>query len=297
MKRIKILSSLLPLVLGGCIGSTFQSNPYLTLTETFAPTASAGSSAQGSAGTFGTASALTFRLPLNLTFRNNNPSAELNISFIAWVNLSSMRTAEQEDALLRAGYIRLIKEARLGNVFTLPIGTFIYDGGGTAGATTVFLEPNTENNQDTSSKTFSMVSPDAILAFTQPPVSCDSVAFFYTQDGEPLTSVPAAGPVGPYQGATLGGGFKTLTQVNVYQCDPFRPGLFLRVGGGVLEDNQFVEGDEITFDFLPVADAQGDFCIVTIGQPAPIITIASGVSEVTEPTETGTTTDQTEPEP
>ena len=101
--------------------------------------------------------------------------------------------------------------------------------------------------------------------FGQPPVSCESVAFAFTRDDDPLTSVPIAGSIGPYGGSNLTGGFKTLAQVDVYDCDPLHPGLFIKLGGGAREVNEFFEGDNVTFDFNPVSDADGNFAIVTIG--------------------------------
>lgn len=180
---------------------------------------------------------------MTVTFRNNHTTAELRTSFAAWVNSSSIRSAQQQDALLSGGYVQLGHEVRLGTVFTLPVGTFVYGGAGTAGATPIVLNPgttttNTEGGGQVvvpASQAFTLITPDVILAFVQPPVSCDSVAFAFMRNGEPLTAVPVDGPTGPYSGLTGVGGLKTLAQVNVYQCEPLKPGVFLRLSGAAAE--------------------------------------------------------------
>jgi hypothetical protein len=90
----------------------------------------------------------------------------------------------------------------------------------------------------------------------------------YTRQGEPLTATPVDGPTAPYGGATLTGGLKTLAQVDVYQCDPLRPGLFIKLGGGARQPDEYFEGEDVTFDFFDVPDADGKFAHVTIGTPS-----------------------------
>ncbi len=258
-----LMGGLLALVLG-CDSLAVQVNPYLTLSEFFGVPIER-ETGEGAAGGLGTEA--TFRRQLTVTFNNNNTDAEVDTSFVAWVNVSSIRSAQQQDALLIDGYRQLREGVSLGTAFTLPVGTYVYDGGGTAGATAVLLGPSQAEEGEVLPATMSLAltTPDAILVFSQMPVSCDSVAFILTDDGAPLTAVPAAGPEAPYSGATGRGAFKTLAQVSAYQCDPFRPGLFFRQGGGAPEPNDYFEGEDITFDFNLTPDANGDFCIVTIG--------------------------------
>jgi hypothetical protein len=249
------------LLYAGCTGGIDPANPFLTLAEkTGATVGQAGES--GGGGTGGEAQA-AFRAPLTITFRNNHPSAELNTSMVAWVDLSSVRTADQQEELINAGYIQLSQQLTIGTAFTLPVGTYVYFGPGTAGATPILLARATAAAENTpaapTSEAYTFVTPDAILVYAQPPVSCESVAFFYTDQGDPL---PSAG------GSTAQGGLKTLAQVNVYQCHPFKPGLFVHLYGGALQPNEFLEGEDITFDFNPLPDETGNFCIVTMGTAA-----------------------------
>jgi hypothetical protein len=266
MKRWRVLC-VATLLAGawGCASSVPGANPFLTLTEALG-IATIVDGGTGGTTPGGQAATIPFRQPMTVSFRNNHSDAELNVSFAAWVNTSSVRSTEQRDALFDAGYTQLQREVRLGTAFTLPVGTLVYDGGGTAGATAVFLGPAQSDGGDAEPPTLTieLLSPDVILAFVQPPVSCDSVAFYYTKDGEPLTSVPVGGSTGPYAGATLSGAFKTLAQVDVYGCDPLRPGLFIRTGGGQRADNEYVEGQVVVFDYYAVPDANGNFCRVTI---------------------------------
>jgi hypothetical protein len=60
------------------------------------------------------------------------------------------------------------------------------------------------------------------------------------------------------------GGHKTLAQIDVYQCEPLRPGLFLRIGGGTKAANEYFEGENVLFEFNEGADANGNFANVTI---------------------------------
>ena len=262
-------------LIGGCPTATslFERNPYLTYTEEYGV---AGQQQTFEGGGGGGAEAVgVFRREMTVTFRNNNATAELNTTFVAWVSVSSIRSADQQDALLQGGYRQLTRETKLGTAFTLPPGTFVLDGGGTAGATTVFLHPGQaaagENNAATpTTLSLTIITPDALLAFIQPPVSCESVAFYFSDDGQPLTGVPVADEVDIFGGAYGTGGFKTMAQVDAYQCSPFKPGLFLRASGGRQPDEYF-EGENVTFDFNPTGDADGNFAIVTIGTAATTI--------------------------
>ncbi|MGD8451589.1 MAG: hypothetical protein PVJ57_07195 [Phycisphaerae bacterium] len=263
MKRMQILMCLSWFVgLAGCTGTSLELNPFLTLTEEFGYGST--DSATDNQGGQGIQLEGGFRREATLTFQNNHATADLNVSFVAWVNVGSIRTAAQQDALLTGGYVQLGHEVRLGNAFTLPVGTFVYNGPGTAGATAVTLSSPGTDAEEPTSQAFTLITPDVILAFVEPPVSCESVAFTYTRNDEPLETIPVGGPLGPLEGSTSGGPYKTLAQVDVYQCDPFEPGLFIRLGGGMREANEFVEGDEITFDFNENPDANGNFANVTI---------------------------------
>ena len=269
-------------VLGGCPSASTSTNPFLQYSETFGITGKQQEPNSTSAGT-GTQQQATFRRALKVTFRNNNPAFELNTSFIAWVNLNSIRSADQQDALLKNGYAQLTQAVVIGTGLTLPSGTFVYNGSGTAGATTVFLapasgepnqtqDPNATGTQvvdpNAPTQSLSLITPDGMLMFSAPPISCDSIAFWFGSNGEPSTGVPAAVIVGNgsniYGGATTTGGFKTLAQVSAYQCDPFKPGLFFS-SGGAKQANQYFEGDDVTFDFFRFFNPQGKFCTVTIG--------------------------------
>jgi len=241
------------------VPSGSERNPFTTLIEVFGASSSAEEQDQDG-GPGGVAADTGFRQTMTVTFANNNAAAELNVSFAAWVNVSSIRTAEQQDALLAGGYVQLTREVQLGTAFTLPPGTFIYSGPGVAGATPVrLLAAQGDGDGQPTTEAFDIITPDVILAFSQPPVSCDSVAFFYTVDGEVLNE-PGLGA-----GATGAGPLKTLAQIDVYECEPFQPGVFLRLGGGARMSNEFFEGNDVRFDFFAGPDQNGDFANVTIG--------------------------------
>lgn len=249
----------------GCPGLTIERNPFLGFTEEYG-VAGQQQTAEGRApGAVGTEEA--FRKPLTIAFVNTCRGAVLKTSWVAWVELSSVRSGEQQDALLRKGYVQLTREVELGTAYTLPVGTFVFDGPGTAGATPVTLpsaqtagseqqEGGAGQGLTPTSVSFELITPDRVLMFSQPPMSCDSVAFMFIG---PLGSA-ATGPV------TSIGGFKTLAQVNVYECEPLRPGLFLKLGGGGRQANEFFEGENIRFEFNEKPDANGNFAIVTVSQ-------------------------------
>lgn len=271
VKRVTLaaLVGLTLLAPGACVPSAApEANPFLTYTETFGVPAEGAAAAAAARGATLRAA---FRQPVTLVLQNNHPTADLDFWLAAWVNVSSVRTAQQQAELLDGGYAQLRREVRLGNAFTLPVGTFVYNGSGVAGATAVHLGPAQPRGPGDApaTATFSLPTPDVILFFYAPPVSCDSIAFVYSDNGLPLPEVPAGGPLAPNQGSVRGAGFKTLAMISAYQCYPFRPGLFLKTGGGAQAANEYVEGDTITVSFNQTADANGYFAIVSIGASAP----------------------------
>jgi hypothetical protein len=261
------------LILGGLLGimactpAAVERNPFLGYTEEFGIAAQQQTSQSSAAG--GAAAQAPFRRNATLQFRNNHTSADLNVSLAIWVNVSSIRSAEQQDALLAAGFTQLRREMQLGTAFTLPVGTFWYDPNGSGGATPILLGPASVSTTQQSTpanptqQTITVPTPDAVLAFIQPPVSCESVAFFYSLNGQPLTSEFIGGGIGPFSGSISTGPFKTMAQVDVYECNPLRPGVFFRQTGA-RQPNEFLEGNSITFDFNPTPDANGFFGKVTI---------------------------------
>jgi hypothetical protein len=265
MKYLLLSSGLLLAVLATACGVPVnQANPFLTLAETVGIDTSGDEEEDGGGGGGQEGIESTFRRTMTVTFANNHPEADLEVSFVAWVSASNIRSAEQQDALFNGGYVQLTRDTDIGTVFHLPPGTFVYNGPGTAGATPVSLGPAEAGTATT--RGFDVITPDVILAYSQPPVSCDSVAFEYWRDGDVISDDFFENePVGPFQGATGEGGYKTLAQVNVYQCDPLKPGLFLQIGGGARDPNEYLEGEDIRLDFNETPDADGNFCIVTIG--------------------------------
>jgi hypothetical protein len=249
----------------GCPQLTVERNPFLGYTDEYG-VAGQQQATQASAAA-GAQKEEIFRQKLTLTFVNTHPGAILETSFIAWVMVSSIRSADQQDALLRNGYVQLARAVNIGTAFELPVGTFVYDGPGTAGATPVKLAPGQGPEGETeatvavtpTTAAFELVTPDTILVFSQPPVSCDSVAFTFS---DPVTGEVLSGP------STLGGlrygGYKTLAEVDVYECSPLRPGLFFS-GSGALRPNEFREGDPITFTSQAAPTAGGAFATVSIG--------------------------------
>ncbi len=276
--------------LGGCPATYTLRNPFLSYTEEYG-VAGISERQQADSGGQGAAGTATFRRTLTINLRNNHPDAELNTSLVCWVSVSSVRTAEQQDALLRDGYVQLTKEVHLGSAIVLPVGTYVNNGGGTAGAMTVFLDraqvqrgqqqqnQNQPTGQGTTTQTtttatttsVTLPTPDGILVFAQPPVSCDSVAFYYTLNGIPLPARPVAGSEGPYEGSSGAGPYKTFAQIDVYQCSPLRPGAYLNQGGAARQKNEYIEGEDVTFDFMPMADANENFCIVSFGDVSEIV--------------------------
>ncbi|MCG3125704.1 MAG: hypothetical protein CHACPFDD_00530 [Phycisphaerae bacterium] len=243
---------------------TTERNPFLTFTEGFTASSDDDTGSNGSGSRRPVIGG--FRREMALLFANNHPDYELNFTFAAWVNVGSIRSADQQDVLLSNGYVQLLEETRIGTAFTLPPGTFVFNGTGVAGATTVRLGPTARSTPLPTTTTFELLTPDAILVFTQPPTACDSVAFYYTQDGQLVYSPPLSGGLGFTEGATGAGGQKTLAQIDGYQCDPFMPGFFLKLGGGGRRGNEYFEGEDLGIVFNPTPNASGDFAEVTIGE-------------------------------
>lgn len=262
----------------GCPGIGEQRNPFLTATEEYGST-TGGSDSEGSGGR-GRQVTAAFRQKLTLTMANFHPDAELNVSLAAWVNPSSIRNTDQQDELLENNYYRLDEEIKLGDAFMLVPGTYVYAGPGVAGSTSVRLNrATTVTEQDAANpegesttliqateRSFELVTPDVVLVYSQPPISCDSVAFYFTVDGDPLTSEGLTGVGDIYAGPNSPfGGLKTLAQVDVYQCDPLKPGLFFWQGGSARGENEYLEGQNLRFEFYRTPTATGDFCVVTKG--------------------------------
>ncbi|NLF33250.1 MAG: hypothetical protein GX591_20485 [Planctomycetes bacterium] len=271
MKTMAVLG-LAGLLLAGCPGTGGTSgNPFVTITEYGLIQPSDGTVTQAGRSGVGAAVAPVFRREMAITFANTNRGGDLNTNFIAWVYPSSIRSAAQQDALFDSGYRQLATELRLGSAFVLPLGTFIYGGEGTVGATRIFLRAPRGAAQEgedapavATERTISLLTPDVILVCLDPPESCESVAFEYLDEGDVITGDPISGALGVFGGASTTGGFKTLAQVSAYQCWPFQPGLFLKSGGGARAVNQFFEGEDVTFTFNGAANDDGDFAVVTL---------------------------------
>jgi hypothetical protein len=246
-----------------------NTNPFLTLTEQQLIESNAATPGGGTSTGGGTAAATVFRRVMTVTFANNNSAADLSFNFLAWVDAGSINTAGQQDALWDSGYIQLTRSLKLGPAYTLAPATFIYSPEGTAAATRVSLlaaagttTTDTTTPTTATETTHSLLTPDVILVFLDPPDSCDSTAFEYSDEGDVLTSAPFTAIGGVFGGATTTGGFKTLAQINVYQCDPFQPGLFLKHGGGSRSPNQYFEGEDARVEFNRAPDAAGMFALV-----------------------------------
>lgn len=259
MRSSLCLIGLLALGLTGCPST--EINPFQTVTEQFGSQATRDDNTSSGGGNGGAAAA-AFRRAMTLTINNNNAAADLGLSLMAWVNVSSIRSADQQDFLIASGYQQITHEIHVGNAYTLPPGTFVLQGEGTNGAIAIQMRRTSAGGPPTTS--FQIITPDVVLLFLEPPDSCDSVAFEYTSDGFQIDPIPVVNAEGElFQGSTQGGGRKTLSQVDVYQCDPFRPGLFLKVGGGARADNEFFEGETMIANFNATPDANGNFAVIT----------------------------------
>ena len=262
--------------MAGCPGLGEARNPFLTATEEYGITTGGNTDTNG--GGSGREATAAFRKTLTLTLANLHTTAELNVSMAAWVSPSSIRNEDQENELLENGYYELDDSVQIGEAFTLVPGTFVYGGPGIAGTTSMRIlhagttVTETDPDQQTggeeiiepTERSFEMITPDVVLIYSQPPVSCDSLAFYYTIDGDPLTSEGLSGVGDLYAGPNSAfGGLKTLAQVDVYQCDPLKPGLFFWQGGGAQNDNEYLEGQNLRFEFRQVPTENDDFCVVT----------------------------------
>lgn len=293
--RTILMASLMALAvaLTGC--PTGQSvsgpNPFLTLAEQFGAGEIGDDQDEdgGGDGDRGLGADDRFRETMTLTLVNHSAS-DLVVNVAAWVLPESIRSAEQEDALFRGGYNRLSQEVRIGSAYVLPPGTFVRDAGGLAGAQAVLLraaagavdfagdeddDADDEGEEeddgapagagDTSQLVETFITPDVLLLYGAPPTSCESPGFAFSDEGFPPDSVPIDGVSEIFGSATNIGTVKTLAQYDVYDCQPFRPGLFFKRGGGARADNEYFEGQSVRVDFsrtgLPNTTA---FAVVTI---------------------------------
>jgi len=260
----------LALVSGGCPQNANQTNPFLTAGENYGSASTGIAGGDQGQGSSGAAAETRFRSTITVTLENYDTRNELNTAWMAWVNANNIRSADQQDELLSAGYVQLSREVAVGAAYRLPPGTFVYNGPGKGGATLVRIGPATPGASDNdpivpAELEFEILAPDVLLIFSQPPVSCETPAFFYTRDGVPFDVTPNPDfPGEAFAGAENDGPVKSLAQFDVYQCDPFRPGLFLRTSGGGRQANEFLEGQHITVQFFRQADAVGDSAFVTI---------------------------------
>lgn len=266
-------AALLAASLAGCPITSSGRNPFLAYTEEFGSQLLGRDPNQSTGGGSGTTADQVFRRNLTLTMTNNDTVGALRTQFVAWVEVSSIRNTDQTDALLRANYVQIDQEQTIGSVFRLPPGTWVYNGPGALGATPVNLAPAAVaagEGQDgaltPTTQAFTLLTPDVLLVFKEPPVSCESVAFeFVTETGEPVRGILSSDVFGIFGGATSNGGSKTLSQVSAYQCSPLRPGLFFRAGGGARQANEFFEGQAIQIGFTRVVGADNIAAQVTIG--------------------------------
>ncbi|MBI5863743.1 MAG: hypothetical protein HZB38_04400 [Planctomycetes bacterium] len=263
MAGLLAATSLIP---GGC--PVDQRNAFLTLTEELGASSASRDDSSGGSGSGQTTSG-TFRRTMTITLENTTDEAELNVSVAAWVNTGSIRSADQQDALISSGYVQLTHEERIGTAYTLPPGTFVYNGSGPAGSTR-FVVPRATGGA-ASEDQMSLVTPDTILVYLMPPIGCETTAFVFTVEGFPFDSDPPnVDGVGMGIAADAGAynvlGTKTLAQIDAYQCSPFRPGLFLKVGGGAQESNEFSEGENVRVRFFlrPQALGTQDFAEVIL---------------------------------
>lgn len=271
MRTLGVVTSVALLLGAGCLPQTNATrNAFLTLTETFGSSLFESPEEQQSGGAGSEVETNEFRASMTLTLTNLSDDSDLNVKFAAWVKVNSLRDVEQEEALFRAGFVQLTEDVQLGSTILLPAGTFVYDGGGIAGSTQVFIPAAAAaaaEGQATTGRSdaFDLVTPDAILVFYEPPVSCESVAFVYTQNGLPVEDSRVAAVGNIFGGASSNGGLKTLAQVDAYQCQPFKPGLYLNQAGGSLMPNEYFEGDNITIEFRRIPTDNGIAATVEIG--------------------------------
>lgn len=258
--RLLVAGGMSLVVFSGCIPAGSERSAFETQTQEFGLVS--GDTTPPSGGGSGT-STTGFRRDLRLVLNNTDPDSDVVTSFVAWVSPASIRSADQQDALINGGYVQLATEVKIGSVFTLVPGTFVFNGSGTAGRTTVLM---TNAGGREPSLTFDLITPDVLLVFMAPPTSCESPAFVYEEDGVPLESFFYEGPGtgAALAGATNAGAAKTLAQIDVYECNPLRPGVFLKVGGGARAANEFFEGAQVQFDFARLHAQDAPAATVTI---------------------------------
>ena len=253
--------------IAGCGLSSSPADPFAIYTDQFGRNL-VSTNNQTTSGSSGSSATTTFRQSMTLTLRNNDDVYDLNAMFAAWVLPNSFTSAEQQDQLLSAGYVQLTSEVKIGSVYTLPAGTFVFNGPGNAGSTSFTVGHGaaaTGGGVTPASKQFSFPSPDVLLVYLAPPTSCDSPAFVFTESGSIADVFHFGAEILGGSISTIDGPTKTLSQVDAYECSPFKPGLFLRRGGGSRATNEFFEGNAVIFDFFRVAAVDTTAATVTIG--------------------------------
>ena len=237
---------------------------------------------------------VSFRDTMTVSFVNTATDRTLSTNFIAWVEPGNVRTETQRDSLISSGYIEIPDQITLGVAYSLVAGTFVYQGSGGSGLERILLGPTGPGQTIVpSSSSIALVTPDVMLVYLDPPTSCASTAFRFLDEGDVITEAYAGG--GGTDGSIIFGGAnnigpnKTLGQIDAYSCDPFKPGLFFRQGGGLQLSNEFVEGDAVTFTFLrfPVDEnnnqnVNGNACLVTTGGASATISETATDGEITD---------------
>jgi hypothetical protein len=98
----------------GCGLGVEPANPFRTLAEM--SVTGSGQQQSGSAGSQSTPPAV-FRASMDVVLNNHHTEADLNTSFLAWVDPGSVRTADQQEELLNSNYIRgpagLVRQRRI----------------------------------------------------------------------------------------------------------------------------------------------------------------------------------------
>jgi hypothetical protein len=261
MRATIFMGGLLLAACAGCLGSADERSAFAQYAERFGATAGVTDPGSNAGGGGTNAATQTFRRSMTITVANTTQGVDLNIGVAAWVNTSSIRSADQQDALISAGFVQLTRETRIGDAFVLPPGTFVFNGGGNAGTTFLRVGPATTVRTE---RSIELITPDVVLFYMSPPTSCESPAFTFTEEGATLDSDPASaeGAMDPIQGFSASTGLlgiKTLGQIDAYQCDPFRPGLYLHLGGGSRQSNEYFEGNDIRIDCFLGRDTTGRF--------------------------------------
>lgn len=266
----------------GCSPTNATTDPFVAFTDQFGRN-TAQDNSSGGGGTSGVNQSIKFRQLLTLTLNNNDPNYALQLRLAAWVLPSAFTNADQQDELLRFGFVQLTAPVQIGSAYTLPVGTFVYagtsiatganssdlvfNGGGQAGAMEITIGQGTATGTTLTPHSISLQlpTPDVLLVFMAPPTSCDSPAFVFVDEGTTADISHFGGGYSAYPTPNRDGPIKTLQQVDVYECDPLKPGLFFRKGG-VRNTNQFSEGDTVQFDFyrVPLQGTQNE-AVVTIG--------------------------------